>query len=125
VRKVSRESKDRPLAKVGSYYDNAAQLLAGLGAATAEEIKAECMYDQAYELAILAEENQGKNKEQREAFASQAAWKQRVQYEKARIERARAENSYKISMLKLRKIELFAGCIKSGVDLAEVFKDGI
>jgi hypothetical protein len=120
---MPRKSEDRPLAKVGSYYDNAAQLLASLGAATTEEIKAECLYDQAYELSLLSEENDGRNKEQREAFASQRAWKERVQYEKARIARARSENSYKIAMLKLRKIELLAGCIKAGVDLAEVFKD--
>ena len=122
---MARKGESRPLAKVESFYDNAAALLANVGAAVQAEIKAECLYDQAYELSLLSEENDGKNKETREAFASQSAWKQRVAYEKSRIERARAEHSYKIAMIKVRKIELIASCIKAGVDLQEMFGDGV
>ena len=106
--------------KIKVTYSNEQHAIDELGAARRKEILALQEYDNAFQQGILAEDNQGKNKETREAYAEQVAWKARVAHDTARIERIKAQTSLEMVKCHTRAVETLRDLFTSGIDPEQV-----
>ena len=106
--------------KIKANYQNEQNAIDKLGEARRNEIMALQEYDNAFQKAILSEDNIGKNKESREAYAEQVAWKARVAHDTARIERIKAQTSLEMVKCHTRTIETLRDIFVSGIDPEQV-----
>jgi hypothetical protein len=84
-----------------------------------EEATARLAYESAYDAALLSEENPGKNKETREAWARQEAWTQYAAYIHARAEAAAEREAVRGCMIQQRYWLLIASAALGQVPISQ------
>lgn len=109
--------------KLHATMDNYRVMIALVCEKKQAEIKAEQVYDKAFNRAIRGEAKEERTKELREAAADVEAWKEKVAYDIARGERVSAEYSLKICKSRIDELKMVRDMLCNDLD-ADMLFDG-